>query len=240
MAGHSKWANIQHRKGRQDEKRGKVWTKIIREVTVAAKLGGGDANANPRLRMALEKAREANMPADNLKRAIDRGTGNLEGAHYEEIRYEGYAPGGAALIIDCMTDNRVRTVAEVRHALSKCGGNLGTEGSVAFQFKHCGQFVFAPGSSEDRIMEAALDAGADDVNTLDDGSVEVLCEPAAFEAVRQGFEAAGLKPEFAELGMKPGVEVELSGDDAERMHKLVDMLEDLDDVQRVDHNAILP
>ncbi len=240
MAGHSKWANIQHRKGRQDEKRGKVWTKIIREVTVAAKLGGGDANTNPRLRLALEKAREANMPADNLKRAVDRGTGNLEGAHYEEIRYEGYGPGGAALIIDCMTDNRVRTVAEVRHALSKAGGNLGTEGSVAFQFRHCGQLLFAPGTDEERVMEVALDAGADDVATLDDGSIEVLCEAADFEAVRAALEAAGLKPEFAEIGMKPGVEVELQGDDAERMQKLVDVLEDLDDVQRVDHNAILP
>ncbi|MBW4047361.1 MAG: YebC/PmpR family DNA-binding transcriptional regulator [Proteobacteria bacterium] len=240
MAGHSKWANIQHRKGRQDEKRGKVWTKIIREVTVAAKLGGGDPAANPRLRMALDKAREANMPADNLKRAIDRGTGNLDGAHYEEIRYEGYGPGGAALIIDCMTDNRVRTVAEVRHALSKLGGNLGTEGSVAFQFKHCGQFLFAPGTSEDAVMEAALDAGAEDVNVLDDASVEVICEPGDFEAVRKAFEAAALKPELAELGMKPSVEVELTGDDAERMQRLVDALEDLDDVQRVDHNAILP
>ncbi|OIQ85927.1 putative transcriptional regulatory protein [mine drainage metagenome] len=240
MAGHSKWANIQHRKGRQDEKRGKVWTKIIREVTVAAKLGGGDPGANPRLRMALDKAREANMPADNLKRAIDRGTGNLDGAHYEEIRYEGYGPGGAALIIDCMTDNRVRTVAEVRHALSKLGGNLGTEGSVAFQFKHCGQFLFAPGTSEDKVMEAALEAGAEDVATGDDGSIEVLCAPHDFEAVRKALEDAGLKPEMAELGMKPQVEVELNGDDAERMHKLVDALEDLDDVQRVDHNAILP
>ena len=240
MAGHSKWANIQHRKGRQDEKRGKVWTKIIREVTVAAKLGGGDANANPRLRLALDRAREANMPADNLKRAIDRGTGNLEGAHYEEIRYEGYGPGGVAMIIDCMTDNRVRTVAEVRHALSKYGGNLGTEGSVAFQFRHCGQFLLAPGTPEDKVMEAALESGADDVATLDDGSIEVLCEPVDFEAVGAGLQAAGLKPEFAEIGMKPGVEVELQGDDAERMQKLVDVLEDLDDVQRVDHNAILP
>jgi YebC/PmpR family DNA-binding regulatory protein len=240
MAGHSKWANIQHRKGRQDDKRGKVWTKIIREVTVAARLGGGDTAINPRLRMAMDKAREANMPADNLKRAIDRGTGNLDGAHYEEIRYEAYGPGGAALIIDCMTDNRVRTVAEVRHALSKLGGNLGTEGSVAFQFKHCGQFLFAPGTSEDKVMEAALDAGAEDVNTLDDGSIEAICDPQHFEAVRKAFESAALKPELAELGMKPGVEVELAGDDAERMHKLVDALEDLDDVQRVDHNAILP
>ena len=180
------------------------------------------------------------MPADNLKRAVDRGTGNLEGAHYEEIRYEGYGPGGAALIIDCMTDNRVRTVAEVRHALSKAGGNLGTEGSVAFQFRHCGQLLFAPGTDEDRVMEVALDAGADDVASLDDGSIEVLCEANDFEAVRAALEAAGLKPEFAEIGMKPGVEVELQGDDAERMQKLVDALEDLDDVQRVDHNAILP
>ncbi len=239
MAGHSKWANIQHRKGRQDEKRGKVWTKIIREVTVAAKLGGGDANANPRLRLALDRAREANMPADNLKRAIDRGTGNLEGAHYEEIRYEGYGPGGAALIIDCMTDNRVRTVAEVRHALSKYGGNLGTEGSVAFQFRHCGQFLFAPGTVEEQVMEAALEGGAEDVSALDDGSIEVLCEPADFEAVGASLQAAGLKAEFSELGMKPQAEVQLSEADSERMLKLVDALEDLDDVQRVDHNAIL-
>ncbi len=197
MAGHSKWANIQHRKGRQDEKRGKIWTKIIREVTVAAKLGGGDPDTNPRLRLAVDKAREVNMPADNLKRAIDRGTGNLEGAHYEEIRYEGYGPAGAAMIIDCMTDNRVRTVAEVRHALSKFGGNLGTEGSVAFQFRHCGQFLFAPGTSEDQVMEAALEGGAEDVETLDDGSIEVLSEPGDFEAVGKALDAAGLKPEYA-------------------------------------------
>ena len=240
MAGHSKWANIQHRKGRQDEKRGKIWTKIIREVTVAAKLGGGDPNTNPRLRLAVDKAREVNMPADNLKRAIDRGTGNLEGAHYEEIRYEGYGPAGAAMIIDCMTDNRVRTVAEVRHALSKFGGNLGTEGSVAFQFRHCGQFLFAAGTPEEQVMEAALEGGAEDVETLDDGSIEVLSEPGDFEAVGKSLDAAGLKPEFAEIGMKPSVEVELAGADAERMQKLIDALEDLDDVQRVDHNAILP
>ena len=237
MAGHSKWANIQHRKGRQDDKRGKVWTKIIREVTVAARLGGGDTAINPRLRMAMDKAREANMPADNHKRAIDRGTGNLDGAHYEEIRYEAYGPGGAALIIDCMTDNRVRTVAEVRHALSKNGGNLGTEGSVAFQFRHCGQLVFAPGTSEDKVMEVALEAGADDVITDDDGAIEVLTPPAQFEAVRAALEAAALQPELAVITMRADNTVELAGDDAEKMQKLIDALEDLDDVQEVYHNA---
>ena len=239
MAGHSKWANIQHRKGRQDEKRGRIWTRIIREIMVAARQGGGDLNANPRLRLAVDKAKAANMPADNIKRNIDKATGNLEGVTYEEIRYEGYGIGGAAIIVDTMTDNRVRTVAEVRHAFSKHGGNMGTEGSVAFQFKHCGQIIFAPGTSEDQVMEAALEAGAEDVLTDDDGAIEVLTAPGDFEAVRNALEAAGLKPEVAEVTMRPENTIALSGDDAERMQKLLDMIEDLDDVQDVYHNAEL-
>ena len=237
MAGHSKWANIQHRKGRQDEKRGKVWTRIIREITVAARQGGGDVSANPRLRLAIDKAKAANMPADRIKYNIDKASGALEGVNYEEIRYEGYGIGGAAIIVDTMTDNRVRTVAEVRHAFSKYGGNLGTEGSVAFQFKHCGQFVFAPGTSEDKVMEAALDAGAEDVVTDDDGAIEVLCAPPDYEAVKHALEAAGLKPEIATVTMRAENSVALSGDDAERMQKLLDVIEDLDDVQDVFHNA---
>ena len=238
MAGHSKWANIQHRKGRQDEKRGKVWTKIIREISAAARLGGGDPTANPRLRLAIDKAKAANMPADTVKKNIDKATGALEGVHYEEIRYEGYGVGGAAIIIDCLTDNRVRTVAEVRHALSKHGGNLGTEGSVAFQFKHCGQLIYAPGTSEDKVMEAALEAGADDVISDDDGAIEVLTPPAQFEAVRAALEAAPLQPELAAITMRADNSVELAGDDAEKMQKLIDALEDLDDVQEVYHNAV--
>ena len=237
MAGHSKWANIQHRKGRQDEKRGKVWTRVIREIMVAARQGGGDINANPRLRLAVDKAKAANMPADTVKRNIDKATGNLEGVQYEEIRYEGYGIGGAAIIVDTMTDNRVRTVAEVRHAFSKYGGNLGTEGSVAFQFKHCGQFVFAPGTSEDKVMEVALEAGADDVLTDDDGAIEVLCAPPDYEAVKNALEAAGFKPEIATVTMRAENPVALSGEDAERMQKLLDVIEDLDDVQDVFHNA---
>lgn len=239
MAGHSKWANIQHRKGRQDEKRGKVWTRVIREIMVAARQGGGDLTSNPRLRLAVDKAKAANMPADTIKRNIDKATGNLEGVSYEEIRYEGYGIGGAAIIVDTMTDNRVRTVAEVRHAFSKHGGNLGTDGSVAFQFKHCGQFVFAPGTSEDKVMEVALEAGAEDVITDDDGAIEVVCAPADFEAVRNALEAAGLKPEVAEVTMRAENTVELSGEDAERMQKILDVLEDLDDVQDVYHNAVI-
>ena len=239
MAGHSKWANIQHRKGRQDEKRGKAWTRVIREIMVAARLGGGDPTANPRLRLAIEKAKAVNLPVDTVKRNIDKATGNLEGVSYEEIRYEGYGIGGAAIIVDCMTDNRVRTVAEVRHAFSKHGGNMGTEGSVAFQFKHCGQFVFAPGASEDRVMEVALDAGADDVISGDDGSIEVLCAPADFEAVKAALEGAGLTPEVAEVTMRAENPVELAGEDAQRMQKLLDALEDLDDVQEVFHNALI-
>jgi YebC/PmpR family DNA-binding regulatory protein len=239
MAGHSKWANIQHRKGRQDEKRGKVWTRVIREITVAARQGGGDLGMNPRLRLAVEKAKAANMPADTVKKNIDKATGNLEGVNYEEIRYEGYGIGGAAVIVDCMTDNRVRTVAEVRHAFSKYGGNLGTEGSVAFQFKHCGQFIFAPGTSEDKVMEVALDAGAEDVLSDDDGAVEVLCAQPDFETVKNALEKAGLKPEVAEVTMRAENTIELAGDDAQRMQKLLDVIEDLDDVQAVFHNAAI-
>lgn len=237
MAGHSKWANIQHRKGRQDEKRGKAWTRVIREIMVAARLGGGDATANPRLRLAIEKAKAVNLPVDTVKRNIDKATGNLEGVNYEEIRYEGYGIGGAAIIVDCMTDNRVRTVAEVRHAFSKYGGNLGTEGSVAFQFKHCGQFVFAPGVSEDKVMEVALEAGAEDVITGEDGSIEVLCAAPDFEAVKNALEGAGLKPEIAEVTMRAENTISLAGEDAARMQKLLDVIEDLDDVQDVYHNA---
>ncbi|XHS76376.1 YebC/PmpR family DNA-binding transcriptional regulator [Burkholderiaceae bacterium UC74_6] len=240
MAGHSKWANIQHRKGRQDEKRGKIWTRLTREIIVSARQGGGDINMNPRLRLAIDKAKAANMPADNIKRNVDKATGNLDGVTYEEIRYEGYGIGGAAVIVDTMTDNRVRTVAEVRHAFSKYGGNLGTDGSVSFQFKHCGQLVFAPGASEDKIMEVALEAGAEDVITDDAGAIEVLTAPGDFEAVKNALEAAGLKPEMAEVTMRADVEVELAGDDAARMQKLLDVIEDLDDVQNVFHNASLP
>ncbi|MBP7454611.1 MAG: YebC/PmpR family DNA-binding transcriptional regulator [Ottowia sp.] len=237
MAGHSKWANIQHRKGRQDEKRQRVWTRVVREIMVAARTGGGDPTANPRLRLAIEKAKAANMPADTVKRNIDKATGNLEGVSYEEIRYEGYGIGGAAIIVDTMTDNRVRTVAEVRHAFSKYGGNLGTEGSVAFQFKHVGQIIFAPGTSEDKVMEVALEAGADDVVTDDDGAIEVLTDPAQFEAVKDALAAAGLTPELAEVSWRAENTIDLAGDDAAKMQKLLDVIEDLDDVQDVFHNA---
>ncbi len=239
MAGHSKWANIQHRKGRQDEKRGKLWTRAIREIMVAARTGGGDLGANPRLRLAVEKAKAVNLPADTVKRNIDKATGNLEGVNYEEIRYEGYGIGGAAIIVDTMTDNRVRTVAEVRHAFSKHGGNMGTEGSVAFQFKHCGQFVFAPGTNEDKVMEVALEAGAEDVITDDDGAIEVLTAVGDFEAVKNALEAAGLKPEVAEVTMRAENTIDIGGEDAAKMQKLLDVLEDLDDVQDVYHNAAL-
>lgn len=239
MAGHSKWANIQHRKGRQDEKRGRIWTRIIREIMVAARQGGGDLTANPRLRLAVDKAKAANMPADNIKRNIDKATGNLDGVTYEEIRYEGYGIGGAAIIVDTMTDNRVRTVAEVRHAFSKHGGNMGTEGSVAFQFKNVGQILFAPGTDEEKVMELALEAGADDVITDDEGGIEVLTAPGDFEAVRDALQAAGLTPDMAEVTMRPENTIALEGDDAARMQKLLDMIEDLDDVQDVYHNADL-
>ncbi len=237
MAGHSKWANIQHRKGRQDEKRGKVWTRVIREIMVAARLGGGDLGINPRLRLAVEKAKAANLPADTVKRNIEKATGTLEGVTYEEIRYEGYGFGGAAIIVDTMTDNRVRTVAEVRHAFSKNGGNMGTEGSVSFQFRHCGQLVFAPGTNEDKLMDAALESGADDVITGDDGAIEVLTAFPAFEVVKNALEKAGFKPDLAEITMRPENMVDLAGDDALRMQRLLDVLEDLDDVQDVFHNA---
>ncbi len=239
MAGHSKWANIQHRKGRQDAKRGKIFTRLIKEIAVAARLGGGDSGSNPRLRLAVDTARENNMPGDNIKRAIQRGTGELEGVAYEEIRYEGYGPGGAAVMVDCMTDNRTRTVADVRHAFTKNGGNLGSDGSVAYMFRHCGQFVFAPGTSEDKVMEAALDAGADDVLTNDDGSVEVLCAPGEFGAVKSGLEKAGLRPELAEITMKATTEIALPGDEAGRMRRLLEALEVLDDVQNVYTTAVL-
>jgi YebC/PmpR family DNA-binding regulatory protein len=237
MAGHSKWANIQHRKGRQDEKRQRIWTRCVREIMVAARTGGGDPLANPRLRLAIDKAKAANMPADTIKRNIDKATGNLEGVNYEEIRYEGYGIGGAAILVDTMTDNRVRTVADVRHAFSKYGGNMGTEGSVAFQFKHCGQLIFAPGTSEDKAMEVALEAGAEDVITDEEGAIEVLTAYGDFEAVKNALEAAGLVADMAEVTMRAENSIELSGDDAARMQKLLDVLEDLDDVQNVFHNA---
>lgn len=239
MAGHSKWANIQHRKGRQDEKRGKIWTRIVREITVAARAAGGDPAMNPRLRLAIEKAKAANMPADRVKYNVDKATGSLDGISYEEIRYEGYGIGGAAIIIDTMTDNKVRTVANVRHAFSKNGGNMGTEGSVAFQFKHCGQLIFAPGTNEDKVMEVALEAGAEDVITDDDGAIEVLTAFADYEGVKAALEAAGLTAEVAGVTMRPENTIELSGDDAERMQKLLDALEDLDDAQEIYHNAAL-
>jgi YebC/PmpR family DNA-binding regulatory protein len=239
MAGHSKWANIKHKKAAADAKRGKVFTRLIREITVAARLGGGDASANPRLRLAMDKAMDQNMPKDTIERAIKRGSGGLEGAHYEEIRYEGYGINGAAVIVDCMTDNRTRTVADVRHAFSKYGGNLGTDGSVAYLFKHCGQIVFAPGSNENALMEAAIDAGADDVVTHDDRSVEVITGPHDFIAVKDALAAKGYKPEFAEVTMKPLAEVEMQGEDAQRMQKLIDALEALDDVQDVYTSALI-
>jgi YebC/PmpR family DNA-binding regulatory protein len=239
VAGHSKWANIQHRKGRQDEKRGKVWTRIIREITVAARAGGGDLGMNPRLRLAIERAKAANMPADRIKYNIDKATGNQEGVSYEEIRYEGYGIGGAAIILDTMTDNRVRTVAEVRHAFSKHGGNMGTEGSVAFQFKHCGQLIYAPGTSEDQVMEVALEAGAEDVIAHGDGVIEVITAVADFEVVKSALDAAGLVAEEAVVTMRAENPIELAGEEALRMQKLLDVLEDLDDVQEVYHNAEL-
>jgi YebC/PmpR family DNA-binding regulatory protein len=239
VAGHSKWANIQHRKGRQDEKRGKIWTRIIREITVAARAGGGDPSANPRLRLAIDKAKAANMPADRVKYNIDKATGNAEGVNYEEIRYEGYGIGGAAIVVDTMTDNRVRTVAEVRHAFSKHGGNMGTEGSVVFQFKHCGQLVFAPGTDEDKVMEIALEAGADDVVTDADGAIEVLTSIADYETVKRALETAGLHAEMSSITMRAENTIELSAEDAAKMQRLLDVLEDLDDTQEIYHNAAL-
>jgi YebC/PmpR family DNA-binding regulatory protein len=239
MAGHSKWANIQHRKNRQDEKRGKLFTRLIKEITVAARMGGGDISANPRLRLAIDKASDANMAKDTLQRAIQKGIGGLDGVNYEEIRYEGYGIAGASVIVDTLTDNRVRTVAEVRHAFSKYGGNLGTDGSVAFMFRHCGQFLFAPGTSEDKVMEVAIEAGADDVATDDEGSIEVLCEPPVYAQVKSALEQAGLKAEVAEITMKPMNEIALEGDDAARMQKLLDAIENLDDVQQVYTSAVI-
>jgi YebC/PmpR family DNA-binding regulatory protein len=237
MAGHSKWANIQHRKGRQDAKRGKIFTRLIKEITVAAKMGGGDPAMNPRLRLAVDKAYENNMPKDNVERAIKRGSGGLDGVEYEEIRYEGYGPNGAAVIVDTLTDNRTRTVAEVRHAFTKYGGNLGATGSVAFLFKHCGQMLYAPGTSEDKLIEAALEAGAYDVVTHADGSIEVLTDPYEFARIRAALEKSGFKAELAEVTMKPGNETEMGGEDAARMQKLLDALEALDDVQDVHTTA---
>ena len=239
MAGHSKWANIQHRKGRQDEKRQRIWTRVMREIMVAARLGGGDAATNPRLRLAIEKGKSANMPLENVKYGIAKATGSLEGVQYEEVRYEGYGIGGAAIIIDCMTDNKTRTVAEVRHAFSKHGGNMGTEGSVAFQFKHCGQLIFAPGTSEDKVMEIALEAGADDVITHEDGAIEVLTPYTEFETVKNALAAAGLTAEIAEVTMRADNAIEMAGAEAVKMQKLLDVLEDLDDTQDVFHNAAL-
>ncbi len=239
MAGHSKWANIKHKKAATDAKRGKIFTRLIKEITVSSRLGGPDPGSNPRLRLAVDKAREQNMPKDTIDNAIKRGSGQLDGVNYEEIRYEGYGINGAAVIVDCMTDNRTRTVADVRHAFSKYGGNLGTDGSVAFLFKHCGQIVFAPGTSEDKVMEAAIEAGAEDVVTNDDGSVEVLTGPNDFVAVKDALAKAGLTPEFAEVTMKPSTEVEYAGEDAARMQKLLDALESLDDVQEVYTTAVM-
>jgi YebC/PmpR family DNA-binding regulatory protein len=239
MAGHSKWANIQHRKGRQDVKRGKIFTRLIKEITVASRMGGGDPGSNPRLRLAMDKAYDNNMPKDTVERAVKRGSGELEGVNYEEIRYEGYGIGGAAIIVDCMTDNRTRTVAEVRHAFSKFGGNMGTDGSVAFLFKHCGQLMFSPGTSEDKLMEAALDAGAEDVVANDDGSFEVVTGPYEFSGIKAALEKAGFKSEFGEVTMKATTETELAGDDAVKMQKLLDALESLDDVQDVYSSALM-
>ena len=239
MAGHSKWANIQHRKGRQDAKRGKIFTKIIKEITVAARLSGGDVTMNPRLRAAVAEAKEENMPADNITRAIKKGTGELEGVNYEEIRYEGYGINGAAIIIDCLTDNKQRAVADVRHALTKFGGNLGTDGSVAFMFKHCGSLLYAPDTSEDKVMEIALEAGAEDIVTDEDGSIEVITAPHDFLSVKETMEAAGLKAVLAEVAMKPSIETVFTGDDAVRMQKILDALEDLDDVQDVYTTAVI-
>ena len=239
MAGHSKWANIQHRKGKQDAKRGKIFTRLIKEITVATRLGDSDPTGNPRLRLAMEKAYEHNMPKDNVERAIKRGSGELEGVDYQELRYEGYGINGAAVIVDCMTDNKTRTVGEVRHAFAKNGGNLGTDGSVAFMFKHCGQLIFAPGTDENALMEVALDAGAEDIATNEDGSIEVITTPYDFMAVKQRLDAAGFKTEVAEVAMKPENEIVLNGEDALRMQKLLDALEDLDDVQEVYTNALI-
>ena len=239
MSGHCKWSNIKHKKAATDAKRGKIWTRLIKEITVAARMGGGDINSNPRLRLAADKAAAANMPKENVQRAIARGTGTLDGVNYEEVRYEGYGINGAAIIVDCLTDNRVRTVSEVRHAFSKFGGNMGTEGSVAFQFKHCGQLFFAPGTDEDALMEVALEAGAEDIISDEEGGLEVICAPADFAQVKDALEKAGFKPEMAEIVMRPDSETEFTGAEAEKMQKLLDALENLDDVQEVYTNAVI-
>lgn len=239
MAGHSKWANIQHRKGRQDAKRGKIFTKLIKEITVAARLGGGDTAMNPRLRAAVAEAKEENMPSDNITRAIKKGTGELEGVNYEEIRYEGYGINGAAIIIDCLTDNKQRAVMDVRHALSKHGGNLGTDGSVVFMFKHCGSLIYEPGADEDKVMEIALENGAEDVITDADGSIEVITPPADFLSVKEALESAGFRSVAAEVLMKPSMETIFTGDDAVKMQKILDALDDLDDVQDVYTTALI-
>ncbi|HUH91910.1 MAG TPA: YebC/PmpR family DNA-binding transcriptional regulator [Casimicrobiaceae bacterium] len=239
MAGHSKWANIKHRKAASDAKRGKIFSRLIREITVAAKLGGSDPDANPRLRLAVDKATDNNIPKDTIERAARRGAGETEGANYEQVRYEGYGVHGAAVIVDCLSDNRTRTVADVRHMFTRHGGNLGTDGSVAFLFKHCGQLVFAPGTDENRLMDVALEAGAEDIVDNDDGSIEVITAPGDFVAVREALAKAGMKPALAEVTMKPATEVLLKGDDGERMQKLLDDLESLDDVQEVYTNAVI-
>ena len=240
MAGHSKWANIKHKKAATDAKRGKIFTRLIKEITVAARLGGSDASINPRLRLAIDKARDQNMPKDTIENATKRGSGQLDGVSYEEIRYEGYGIGGSAIIVDCMTDNRTRTVAEVRHAFSKYGGSFGTDGSVSFLFRHCGQLILEPGASEDKVMEIALDAGADDIVTNDDGSIEVITAPTnAFITVKDALGKSGLEPAYAEITMKPLAEVALTGDDAAKMQKLLDVLENLDDVQEVFTTALI-
>jgi len=237
MAGHSKWANIQHRKGAQDKKRGKLFTKLIREITIAARIGGGDIAANPRLRLAVDKAKSQSMPKDNIDRAIKRGSGDLDGADYQEIRYEGYGPGGTAVMVDCMTDNKNRTVAEVRHAFTKYGGNLGADGSVSYLFNHVGLLSYSPGSDEDAIMEAAIESGAEDIIVDDDTSIEVLTDPGEFESVRDSMREAGLDPEIAELTMRASTNSELELQEAGSMIKMLEILEDLDDVQNVYSNA---
>ena len=239
MAGHSKWANIKHKKAAQDAKRGKIFTRLIKEITVAARLGGGDPASNPRLRLAVDKAYEQNMPKDNVERAIKRGSGDLEGVNYEEIRYEGYGIAGAAVLVDCMTDNRVRTVADVRHAFTKYNGNLGTDGSVAFLFEHCGQLLFPPGTDENKLMEIALEAGAKDIVSNDDGSIEVITAPYEFAVIRAALEKGGFKAELAEVTMKPVTDTVLTGDDAVKMQKLLDALENIDDVQEVYTTAVI-
>ncbi|MEO6561798.1 MAG: YebC/PmpR family DNA-binding transcriptional regulator [Nitrosospira sp.] len=239
MAGHSKWANIKHKKAAQDAKRGKIFTRLIKEITVAARLGGGDLASNPRLRLAVDKAYEQNMPKDNIERAIKRGSGDLEGVNYEEIRYEGYGIAGAAVLVDCMTDNRVRTVADVRHAFTKYNGSLGTDGSVAFLFKHCGQLLFPPGTDENKLMEAALEAGAEDIISNDDDSIEVITAPYEFAEIRAALDKTGFKAEHAEVTMKPVNDIVLTGDDAVKMQKLLDALENIDDVQEVYTTAVI-